>query len=143
MTIPEACRLVLEAAAMGNGYDIFVFDMGEPVRIYDLAKNMITLAGLELDKDIKIEVTGLRPGEKLYEELLKDEENTLPTCHEKIFIAKVRDCDYNEIKGTIDDLIVAAREKVDKNETVMIMKMLVPEYVSNNSEFEKMDKNES
>ena len=117
MTIPEACRLVLEAATMGKEDEIFVFDMGEPVKIADLAKNMITLAGLELGKDIKIEYVGLRPGEKLYEELLSNEENTIPTVHKKIFLAKVRRYNYEDVKANFEKLKEAA-VTMDKEATV-------------------------
>lgn len=139
MTIPEACRLVLEASAIGNTGHIYVFDMGEPVKIVDLAKKMIELAGLVPNKDIEIVFSGLRPGEKLYEELLNDDEKTIPTKHEKVMIAKVREHDYDEIKPQIEELIRLSRE-VKISETVQLMKVLVPEFVSNNSEFGKYDK---
>ncbi len=132
MTIPEACRLVLEAAFMGEGNEIFVFDMGTPVKIADLARRMIELVGLIPDKDIEIKYTGLRPGEKLYEELLATKENTLPTINAKIFRAKVREYD-------IDHLIDLAIQ-VEKLETVKMMKSIVPEFISRNSEYEKLDK---
>ena len=138
MTIPEACQLVLEAGAMGNGGEIFVFDMGEPIKIVDLAKKMIKLSGLEEGKDIEIKVTGLRPGEKLYEELLSKEENTVPTHHPKILIAKVRNSDY-ETKIDIDTLIQLF-DSQNNIEIVKLMKKIVPEYISNNSEFENLDK---
>ncbi|MEH0158136.1 nucleoside-diphosphate sugar epimerase/dehydratase [Limibacter armeniacum] len=138
MTIPEACQLVLEAGAMGNGGEIFVFDMGESVRIIDIAKKMIRLSGLEEGKDIDIKVTGLRPGEKLYEELLNNEENTMPTHHPKIMIGKVRKYDYGEASELVDLLIETATSK-DDWEIVKSMKVIVPEYVSNNSIFEKLD----
>lgn len=138
MTIPEACQLVLEAGAMGEGGEIFVFDMGESVKIIDLAKKMVSLSGLELGKDIEIKITGLRPGEKLYEELLSDEENTLPTHHPKILKAKVRsytdDLDQ-EIVNLIDLFNTQDNQKI-----VLKMKSLVPEFVSNNSEYEQLDK---
>jgi len=138
MTIPEACRLVLEAGTMGMGGEIFIFEMGEPVKISDLARRMIELAGFEPDVDIQIEYTGLRPGEKLYEELLSDEENTLPTPHEKIRVAKVRKYNYQEIEPIIDSLTQVARQgKV--MDTVLQMKQIVPEFLSQNSEFEKLD----
>ena len=105
MTIPEACQLVLEAGAIGNGGEIFIFDMGEPVKIIDLAKKMVQLSGLELGKDIQIEFIGLRPGEKLYEELLANKEDTLPTHHPKIMIARVREYAFEEIAKDIDELI--------------------------------------
>ena len=139
MTIPEACRLVLEAATMGKEDEIFVFDMGEPVKIADLAKNMITLAGLELGKDIKIEYVGLRPGEKLYEELLSNEENTIPTVHKKIFLAKVRRYDYEDVKANFDKLREAA-VTMDKEATVAQMKEIVPEFKSCNSRYGRLDK---
>lgn len=138
MTIPEACRLVLEAGTMGKGGEIFIFEMGEPVKIADLARRMIELAGFEPDVDIQIAYTGLRPGEKLYEELLSNEENTLPTPHEKIRVAKVRTYNYQLIEPEIDRLTDTAR--VGKvMETVAIMKQIVPEFISQNSEFEKLD----
>ena len=138
MTIPEACQLVLEAGAMGEGGEVFVFDMGESVKIIDLAKKMIKLNGLELGKDIEIKVTGLRPGEKLYEELLADDENTLPTHHPLILKAKVREIEAS-IEKEIDELIQLFGTQ-DNHKLVAKMKSLVPEYVSNNSEFEKLDK---
>lgn len=139
MTIPEACRLVLEAAFMGEGNEIFVFDMGTPVKIADLARRMIELVGLIPDKDIEIKYTGLRPGEKLYEELLATKENTLPTINAKIFRAKVREYDFAEISASIDHLIDLAIQ-VEKLETVKMMKSIVPEFISRNSEYEKLDK---
>ncbi|MDB0062654.1 polysaccharide biosynthesis protein [Crocinitomicaceae bacterium] len=138
MTIPEACQLVLEAGAMGEGGEVFVFDMGESIKIIDLAKKMIKLNGLELGKDIEIKVTGLRPGEKLYEELLADDENTLPTHHPLILKAKVREIEAS-IEKEIDELIQLFGTQ-DNHKLVAKMKSLVPEYVSNNSEFEKLDK---
>ena len=138
MTIPEACRLVLEAGTMGKGGEIFIFEMGEPVKIVDMARRMIELAGFEPEVDIKIEFTGLRPGEKLYEELLSNEENTIPTLHDKIRVAKVRKYNYDEIAPLIDNLTETARlSKV--NETVMQMKAIVPEFISQNSIFEQFD----
>lgn len=139
MTIPEACQLVLEAEAMGNGGEIFVFDMGESVRIYDLAKKMIKLSGLELNRDIEIKITGLRPGEKLYEELLTNEENTTETHHPQILIAKVRDYDFDEISADIN-LLTALFDKQNNVAIVQKMKDIVPEFRSNNSIFEKLDK---
>ena len=139
MTIPEACRLVLEAAFMGEGNEIFVFDMGTPVKIADLARRMIELVGLIPDKDIEIKYTGLRPGEKLYEELLATKENTLPTINAKIFRAKVREYDFAEISAGIDHLIDLAIQ-VEKLETVKMMKSIVLEFISRNSEYEKLDK---
>lgn len=139
MTIPEACRLVLEAAFMGKGNEIFVFDMGTPVKIADLARRMIELAGLIPDEDIEIQYTGLRPGEKLYEELLATKENTLPTNNSKIFRAQVREYDYNDICSVMNPLIALAI-KVDKMRTVQMMKGIVPEFKSKNSVYEVLDK---
>ena len=138
MTIPEACQLVLEAGSMGEGGEIFVFDMGESVKIIDLAKKMIKLSGLEIGKDIEIKITGLRPGEKLYEELLAKEENTLPTHHPQILKAKIRTEDSEKIK-LIDDLIALFERQQNEN-IVSKMKEIVPEYISNNSIFELLDK---
>ncbi|XZF12372.1 polysaccharide biosynthesis protein [Chitinophagaceae bacterium MMS25-I14] len=138
MTIPEACQLVIEAGTMGDGGEIFVFDMGKPVKIADLARKMINLAGKEPDRDIKITFTGLRPGEKLYEELLNNAENTIPTYHEKIMIAKVREYDFVEISRKIDALISSAGKHYTID-TVRHMKDIVPEFISNNSVFEKLD----
>ncbi len=137
MTIPEACQLVMEAGTMGNGGEIFVFEMGEPVKIVELAKKMISLSNLELGKDIEIKYTGLRPGEKLYEELLANEENTLPTHHSKILIAKTREADTNST-DLIHDLIALIPSQKNM-EIVGLMKKIVPEYISNNSEYEKLD----
>lgn len=137
MTIPEACQLVLIAGAMGKGGEIYIFDMGESVKIVDLAKKMIELSGLKLGKDIQIKFTGLRPGEKLYEELLATKENTIPTSHEKIMIAQVRFEEIQEVLPKIERLISCINE--DKNKLVKTMKQLVPEYKSNNSEFEVLD----
>ncbi len=139
MTIPEACQLVLEAGAMGKGGEIFIFDMGQSVKILDLAKKMIMLSGYEPGRDIDIVFTGLREGEKLYEELLNTQENTLPTHHEKIMIAQVKEYPYQEINRYVElfnDLVI------DKNELKMValMKELVPEYQSNYSRFEILDK---
>ena len=139
MTIPEACRLVLEAGCMGKGGEIFLFDMGKSVRIIELAKKMIRLAGLIPNQDIKIEYSGLRPGEKLFEELLNDQENTMPTHHEKIMIGKVREYDFIDIEGQIHELIDYAR-KSDDMQVVKRMKNLVQEYKSNNSVFEELDR---
>lgn len=139
MTIPEAVRLVLEAGVMGEGNEIFVFDMGKPVKIADLARRMIELAGLVPDQDIKIEYTGLRPGEKLYEELLATKENTLPTPNEKIFRAHVREYDRAEVVAAIDHLKEIA-QTMDRMETVKCMKQIVPEFKSKNSDFETLDK---
>lgn len=139
MTIPEACRLVMEAATFTTGTQIFVFDMGESVKIRTLAERMITLAGLEPGKDIKIEYTGLRPGEKLYEEVLADLENTLPTSHSRIFIAKVRDYGYSPATTAVDSLRTLATA-VDIPDMVRLMKKTVPEYKSAHSQFEAYDK---
>ena len=139
MTIPEACRLVLEAAFMGKGNEIFVFDMGTPVKIADLARRMIELAGLVPEQDIEIKYTGLRPGEKLYEELLATKENTLPTENEKIYRAQVREYDYEDICTVMNPLIDLAI-RVDKMGTVRMMKGIVPEFKSKNSVYEVLDK---
>ena len=139
MTIPEACRLVLEAATMGEGYEIFVFDMGKPVKIADLAKKMISLAGFEPNKDIQIVFSGLRPGEKLYEELLSTKENTIPTGHKKISVAKVREYSYNAILPEYQKLWDLAKA-MEKTETVRQMKAIVPEFISQNSIYSKLDK---
>lgn len=141
MTIPEACRLVLEAAFMGKGNEIFVFDMGTPVKIADLARRMIELACLIPGEDIEIKYTGLRPGEKLYEELLATKENTLPTENEKIYRAQVREYDYEDICTLMSPLIDLAI-KVDKMGTVRMMKGIVPEFKSKNSVYEALDKAE-
>ncbi|SFF13068.1 NDP-sugar epimerase, includes UDP-GlcNAc-inverting 4,6-dehydratase FlaA1 and capsular polysaccharide biosynthesis protein EpsC [Pedobacter antarcticus] len=138
MTIPEACRLVLEAGCMGEGGEIFVFDMGKSVKIVDLAKKMIQLAGLVPNQDIRIEYSGLRPGEKLYEELLNDNENTMPTHHSKIMIGKVREYEFDEIQNQIYNLIDSARRSEDM-QVVRLMKELVKEYKSQNSIFENLD----
>jgi FlaA1/EpsC-like NDP-sugar epimerase len=138
MTIPEACQLVLEAGAMGNGGEIYIFDMGQPVKIIDLAKKMIRLAGFTPDKEIKIKIVGLRPGEKLYEELLNDSSKTLPTYHEKIMIALELSNDLDGIKEAIDDLIKTAG-LFTNNEIVSKMKVIVPEFLSKNSNFESLD----
>lgn len=138
MTIPEACQLVLEAATMGNGGEIFVFDMGKTVKIFDLAVNMIILSGLRYPEDIDIKITGLRPGEKIYEELLADGENTKPTYHEKIMIAKTKQLDINDIELKIERLC-SANIKMQNLEIVSLMKEIIPEYVSNNSKYEVLD----
>ena len=138
MTIPEACQLVLEAGVMGKGGEIFIFDMGESVKILDLAKKMIKLSGLVLDKDISITYTGLRPGEKLYEELLADHENTLPTHHKQIMIAKVKEYDFESVSAAINELI-SLFNKQDNLSIVKKMKQLVPEFKSNNSVYEELD----
>ena len=138
MTIPEACNLVLEAGAMSEGGEVFVFDMGEPVKIIDMAKKMIILSGLQLNKDISIEITGLRPGEKLFEELLASSENTLQTHHPKILRAKVRSFKHEVIKKQLDLL---SEVMIDGDVVGMVrrVKSIVPEYISKNSEFEALD----
>jgi FlaA1/EpsC-like NDP-sugar epimerase len=138
MTIPEACLLVIEAGAMGQGGEIFVFDMGKPVKIADLARKVIKLSGKEPDTEIKIVYTGLRPGEKLYEEVLSNGENSRPTYHEKIMIADVRQYDFVVVEKKISKLIASARHHYTM-ETVFQMKELVPEFISNNSVYEKMN----
>jgi FlaA1/EpsC-like NDP-sugar epimerase len=138
MTIPEACQLVIEAGIMGNGGELFLFDMGKPVKIIDLAEKMIKLAGLEPNKDIEIVFTGLRPGEKLFEELLADKENNLPTHHKKLMIAKVKEHNFNTVKPLIDN-IIQSFDQQNNNHSVTLLKQLIPEYISNNSEFEKLD----
>ena len=138
MTIPEACRLVMEAATMTEGNQIFVFDMGESVKIVDLAKRMIELAGFKVDEDIPIVFTGLRPGEKLYEEVLATTENTTPTHYDRIRIADVRQMEYNEVKEAIITLAQLS-EAVRIPEMVQLMKKTVPEFISKNSEFEIYD----
>lgn len=139
MTIPEACRLVLEAGTMGNGGEIFVFDMGEPVKIADLARRMIELAGFRPDKDIEIKFTGLRPGEKLYEEVLSDKENTKETPHPKINVAAVREYNYAEVLPHIE-LLTKYSTEVRIPEMVIEMKEFVPEFKSKNSVYEMYDK---
>ncbi len=141
MTIPEASQLVLEAGAMGKGGEIFIFDMGESVKIYDLAQNMIKLSGLKYPDDIDIKITGLRPGEKLYEELLANGENTLPTYHKKIKISKARELNYAELRSKIDELCIS--NMFFSKDTVRLMKSIVPEYISKNSELCKLDKKEN
>ncbi len=138
MTIPEAVQLVLQAGFMGKGGEIFVFDMGEKVKIVDLAKKMIQLSGFELGVDMEIQFSGLRPGEKLFEEVLSDHETTLPTTHEKIMIAKVRDYNWDEVKTWVDELIHLFVIQ-DNNVMVAKLKAFIPEYKSNNSEFQKLD----
>ena len=139
MTIPEACQLVLEAGSMGNGGEIFVFNMGASVKIIDLANRMIRLSGLTPGVDIQVKYTGLRPGEKLYEELLTTEENTIPTYHELIMIAKVREYDYDEVVKDINTLMQLIQSVKSETEIVAMMKKMIPEYVSNNSIFETLD----
>lgn len=139
MTIPEACELVLEAATMGQGGEVFVFDMGESVKIIDLAKKMITLSGLRVEKDIEIRYTGLRPGEKLYEELLNNDENTLPTHHPKILIAEVNTPSYAYMEVATNELNHLLSSG-NNNSIVAKIKEIIPEYKSNNSVFETLDK---
>ena len=145
MTIPEACCLVMEASTLGQGGEIFIFDMGQPVKIADLAKNMIRLAGFTPNKDIDIVFTGLRPGEKLYEELLNQKETTLPTSNPKIMIARVREYDFEAVSKQVEDLIETSAATATTNlastpfTTVRKMKQLVPEFISNNSIYEQLD----
>ncbi len=139
MTIPEACQLVLEAGCMGNGGEIYVFDMGKPIKIYDLACRMISLAGLKVNEDIKIVETGLRPGEKLYEELLNDKERTIATHHKKIMIAKVQTYEYHVIEEAVNRLFELAQQS-NNHDLVREMKHILPEYHSQNSEWENIDK---
>ncbi|NND64062.1 MAG: polysaccharide biosynthesis protein, partial [Flavobacteriaceae bacterium] len=142
MTIPEACQLVLQAGTMGKGGEIYVFDMGKPVKILDLAERMIRLSGLEPYVDVDIKFTGLRPGEKLYEELLNDSSTTLPTHHPKIMISKIPAGNFPIIKTKIKEIIKTATRHKDKK-VVKLLKELVPEFISENSEFEELDvKNE-
>ena len=137
MLIPEACKLVLEAGTHGKGGEIFVFDMGEPVRIADLARRMIQLSGA---KNVEIKFTGLRKGEKLYEEVLSENENTLPSFHKKIRIAMVRSYEYTDAERQIEELRDVAAH-YDDMATVAKMKEIVPEYISKNSHYEVLDKN--
>ena len=139
MTIPEACELVLQAGTMGKGGEIFVFDMGEPVKIKDLAIKMIKLSGFEPEIDIKLKYTGLRPGEKLYEELLSDGTKNLPTPHEKIMVSMDPHMEFEEIEGLANKITKAALRR-DQIEVVKLLKKIVPEFISNNSIFEKLDK---
>ncbi|SHM94332.1 NDP-sugar epimerase, includes UDP-GlcNAc-inverting 4,6-dehydratase FlaA1 and capsular polysaccharide biosynthesis protein EpsC [Flavobacterium xinjiangense] len=139
MTIPEACQLVLEAGSMGNGGEIYIFDMGKPVKIIDLAKKMIKLAGFIPDKDIKIQIVGLRPGEKLFEELLNDTSKTLATHHEKIMIAEEIQDEFETLHTDIEELIEKANS-FGNDEIVMQMKKIVPEFISMNSTFQLLDK---
>jgi FlaA1/EpsC-like NDP-sugar epimerase len=139
MTIPEACQLVLEAGSMGNGGEIYIFDMGKPVKIIDLAKKMIRLAGFVPNRDIDIKVVGLRPGEKLYEELLNDTSKTLSTHHEKIMIAQELQVEYEDLHLDIQELIGMAIY-FDNDDIVAKMKKIVPEFISMNSTFAMLDK---
>ena len=138
MTIPEACQLVVEAGCMGNGGEIYVFDMGKSVKIVDLAEKMIKLSGYVPYEDIDIRFTGLRPGEKLYEELLNDLENTLPTHHEKILVARVRENDYSKVSEDMQRLFEILQTQHTIN-IVRQMKVMVPEFLSQNSAFEQLD----
>lgn len=140
MTIPEACQLVLEAGAMGNGGEIFIFDMGEPVRIIDLARTMIQMAGLTPGEDIEIKIVGLRPGEKLYEELLDGQEGNIPTHHPKIKKASVRENDYQEVLPLIEQMMSLSQDASKAVPLVASMKTLVPEFTSMNSDFAALDK---
>jgi FlaA1/EpsC-like NDP-sugar epimerase len=140
MTIPEACQLVLEAGSMGKGGEIFVFNMGKLVKIIDLANKMIRLSGLTPGVDIDIKFTGLRPGEKLHEELLNTEENTIATYHDQILIARVKEYDYAEVSENINTLMGLVESVKNENEIVKMMKKMIPEYLSNNSVFERLDK---
>jgi len=142
MTIPEACQLVIEAGSMGNGGEIYIFDMGKSVKIFDIAKRMIHLSGLKYPDDIEIKITGLRPGEKLYEELLANGENTTPTYHEKIMIAKNQNIKEITIKEQILSLCQFNKKHDDKN-SVKLIKEIVPEFISNNSIYEELDKQTS
>jgi len=139
MTIPEACSLVLEAGCTGTGGEIYIFDMGEAVKIYDLAEKMIRLSGKIPHKDIKIVETGLRPGEKLFEELLATAENTRPTYHKKVMIANVQKCDYDAVAPEIKEMLYVSNKYVYPTDVVRLLKKLVPEFKSQNSEFEKLD----
>ena len=137
MTIPEASQLVLEAAAMGEGNNIFVFDMGKPVKILDLAKKLIRLSGLELDKDIEIAYSGLRPGEKIKEEVLADLEDTLPTHNKRVLIAKTRENTKEEVNSFIMRIENSAGDDFDQ---IKILKEMIPEFKSNNSKYDSLDK---
>jgi FlaA1/EpsC-like NDP-sugar epimerase len=139
MTIPEAVQLVLEAGTMGKGGEIFVFDMGKAVRIYDLAEKMVKLSGLTLNQDIRIVETGLRPGEKLYEELLSDAESTIPTHHPKIMIAKVRQYSAETIDPIFNQMTYSSMNGSTDSDMVKLLKQLVPEFISLNSEYSKLD----
>ncbi len=139
MTIPEACRLVLEAGVMGNGGEIYIFDMGKPIKIYDLARKMILLSGLDINKDIDIVFTGLREGEKLFEELLNDSESTIPTHHQKILKAQVREYEYAHVNSMVE-LLQELVNDANELKMVTLMKEIVPEYKSNYSKFEILDR---
>jgi FlaA1/EpsC-like NDP-sugar epimerase len=142
MTIPEACQLVLQAGTMGKGGEIFVFDMGKPVKIVDLAEKMILLSGLEPYEDIDIKFTGLRPGEKLYEELLNPTATSLPTHHPKIMVSKVPISLFKDLKDKVRELIKSSEKNKDEK-VVRLLKEIVPEYKSENSPFEILDTEES
>jgi FlaA1/EpsC-like NDP-sugar epimerase len=139
MTIPEACQLVLEASIMGNGGEIFLFDMGKAVKILELAKNLIRSTGHRVGNDIEISFTGLRPGEKLYEELLLESEANKPTHHPKIKIADICKYDFEEVKSHLDKFLIPL-ESLNVEEVVRLMKQMVPTYISKNSVYEKLDK---
>ena len=138
MTITEACSLVLEAGTMGKGGEIYIFDMGKSVKIFEIAKRMIYLSGLKYPDEMDIKITGLRPGEKLYEELLANDENTTKTYHDKILIAKTEKIDTTKLKEKMNELS-NNYSHLSNNEIVLQMKELIPEYISNNSEFERLD----
>jgi FlaA1/EpsC-like NDP-sugar epimerase len=139
MTIPEACKLVLEAGTMGAGGEIYIFDMGKSVKIFDMAKRMISLSGLKYPEDIDIKITGLRPGEKLYEELLANDEDTIKTYHDKIMIANTAEVNLNLMKFQIDSL--CEKNTISTSDDIVLkIKEIVPEYKSNNSKYEKLDK---
>ena len=127
MTIPEACQLILQAGSMGQGGEIFILDMGTPIKIADMAHDLIRLSGFEPDVDIKIEYIGLRPGEKLYEELITEGENIMPTRHEKIMVLKGIECDFQLLNGKIDGLARLAEEQ-DGEKVIIKLKEIVPEY---------------
>ena len=137
MTIPEACQLVLEAGSMGKGQEIFVFDMGDSVKIFDLAKKMIRLSGFKYPSEIDVKIIGLRPGEKLYEELLSDKENNISTHNPKIMIAKV-ESSITE-KQLLSALAILQKDLISETEIVKQLKVIVPEYISNNSVYSSLD----
>jgi len=138
MTIQEACQLVLEASSMGNGGEIYVFDMGKSIKIIDLAHKMIQLAGLKVNADIEVKFTGLRPGEKMFEETLNKNETTSKTHHPKILIGKVTNCNFNETIKIIDEIEQSVQAQ-ENDKIVRFMKKIIPEFISNNSEFSKLD----
>jgi len=140
MTIPEACQLVLEASVMGQGGEIFIFDMGELIKIYDLAKKMIIMSGLEYPSDIDIEIIGLRSGEKLYEELIGGDENCIPTYHDKIMMAKPIEFDIQKAITQIEE--ICNNNNLEENFNIIkLLKIMIPEYLSNNSIYEELDHN--